>query len=49
VDLSVAELTSTGVQVTARADSGQPEYKPGDDVKSRIVHLVPVGNTTTGN
>jgi hypothetical protein len=47
VDLPVPQLTTTGVQVTARADSGQPEYKPGDSVKSRIVQLIPASGTTS--
>ncbi len=47
VDLPVPQLTTTGVQVTARADSDQPEYKPNDAVKSRIVQLVPASGTTS--
>jgi hypothetical protein len=43
VDLPVAQLTTTGVQVTARADLGQPDSNPANNSKSRLVRLVPAG------
>jgi len=43
VDLPVAQLTTTGVQVTARTDLGQPDSKPANNSKSRLFRVVPAG------